>query len=74
VFYRTVLQIPIFPIGQPGFVKVKCHTRQINPETEWAEFAEFPLFVVHQPVEVNEETKQAIEAAIKAATPTEADN
>lgn len=66
VFYRSLVQVPVFPIGLPGFVKVKCHTRQANPETEWVEFAEFPLFVVHQPVQINEETKQAIETAIQA--------
>jgi len=64
LFYRSLVQVPVFPIGSPGFVKVRCQTRQTNPETEWAEFAEFPLLVIHQPVEVAEETKQAIEAAV----------
>src|SRR6266849_5816162 len=35
VFYRSILTIPVFPIGLPGMVKVRCHTRQTNPETDW---------------------------------------
>ena len=55
LFYRSLVPLPIFPIGLPGFVKVKCRIRQINPETEWTEFAEFPLLVIHQPVQINVE-------------------
>lgn len=47
VFYRTVVQVPVFPIGLPGFVNVRCRLRQTNPETEWADVAEFPLLVIH---------------------------
>lgn len=48
LFYRSLVQLPVFPIGLPGFVKVKCRIRQTNPETEWSDVAEFPLLVVHQ--------------------------
>lgn len=56
LFYRSLVQVPIFPIGLPGVVKVKCRTRQTNPETEWTEFAEFPLLVIHEPVQIDEKT------------------
>ena len=60
LFYRTSVELPVFPIGVPGFVKVKCRIRQTNPETEWTEFAEFPLLIIHQPVEIPEETNPEI--------------
>lgn len=47
LFYRSVVQVPVFPIGLPGFVNVRCRLRQTNPETEWEDIAEFPLLVVH---------------------------
>jgi len=51
LFYRTVVRVPVFPVGLPGFVQVKCRTRQTNPETEWTDFTEFPLLVIHQPLQ-----------------------
>lgn len=56
LMYRSLVKVPVFPIGQPGFVRVKCRTRQTNPETEWTDFAEFPLLVIHQPVQIDEQT------------------
>src|SRR3984893_8649768 len=47
LFYRSLVHVPVFPIGLPGFVKVKCRIRQTNPETEWTEFAEVRLLLVH---------------------------
>jgi hypothetical protein len=60
LFYRSLVQVPVFPIGLPGTVKVKCSIRQTNPETEWTEFAEFPLLVIHTLVEPSEQTNQEI--------------
>jgi hypothetical protein len=48
LFYRSLVNLPVFPIGLPGFVKVQCRIRQANPETEWADIAEFPLLVIHE--------------------------
>lgn len=47
LFHRSLVHIPVFPIGLPGYVKVRCRIRQLNPETEWVDVAEFPLLVVH---------------------------
>jgi hypothetical protein len=43
------VNFPLFPIGLPGFVNVRCRLRQTNPETDWVDIAEFPLLVVHLP-------------------------
>lgn len=69
LFYRSLVQVPVFPIGLPGFVKVRCQTRQTNPDTEWTEFAEFPLLVIHQPVEIDKQTKETVEALAEAVFP-----
>ncbi|MFY9618479.1 MAG: hypothetical protein WAM70_19550 [Pyrinomonadaceae bacterium] len=63
VFYRSLVRIPLFPIGLHGFVKVKCRTRRTNPETEWTEFAEFPLFVEHKPTQGQESPQTENETA-----------
>jgi hypothetical protein len=52
LFYRTLVHLPVFPIGLPGFVKVRCRTRQTSPETEWRDIAEFPVLVIHHPVKI----------------------
>jgi len=57
LMYRLLAHFPVFPIGQPGQVLVKGRIRQVNPETEWQDIAEFPLQVIHEQ-KPNEETRQ----------------
>jgi len=47
LMYRSVVPLPVFPIGQPGLVWVQSQLRQRNPDTEWKEVARFPLLVLH---------------------------
>jgi hypothetical protein len=76
LMYRTIVNMPVFPIGQSGYVWVKCFTRQLNPETEWIVAAEFPLLVKHNPIPPAAEQPEqpAAEQPAAAAESTEAPN
>ena len=67
LMYRTLLQLAIFPIGQQGIIKMKCRIRQVNPETEWTDFAEFPVLVTHQPVQIETTSPVAVAEAVPQA-------
>lgn len=64
LMYRLIAEFPVFPIGQPGTVLVKSRIRQVNPETEWRDVAEFPLLVVHEQKPNEEETRAGVEAQV----------
>ncbi len=46
--YRNTLDFQIMPIGQAGDILVKLRLRQIKPETEWRDVAEYPIAVRHR--------------------------